>query len=218
MGGCGYNAQLGAALPKKQAPVASAPPASAPADPPAEGFRRSRRSRRRAAFGASKPVSCEATLFEVMHSLFRRPEDVACTLSTLHKVFHGVFLVVAMLGFAAKFMGLVIRRLSPNLGMLASIIETRTIPLLLTIYIFFALSVSGKHAKEGKPKKQLSGVIEILVGVSYILSLLVVVVNGIPVFDPVVRVAKRQLENVLLKIPIVQEMVRTTTEGLQNAV
>lgn len=217
MGGCGYNAQLGAALPKKQAPVASGPPAGPPADPPAEGFRRSRRSRRRAAFGASKPVSCEATVYDVMRSLFRKPVDVACTLSTLHKVFHGVFLVVAILSIAVKVLGRVIR-IVPNSDRIASIIETRSIPLILTIYIFFALSVSGKHAKDGTPSQKVSGVTEILIGSFYVLSLLVVVVNGIPVFDPVVRVAKRQLENVLMQIPIVQEMVRTTSQGLQSAV
>ena len=208
MGGC-YNAQLGAGMPtqrKPQPPAPVAPPASAPADPPAEGFRRSRRSRRRAAFGVSKPVSCEATLFDVIRSLFRKPADVACTLSTLHKVFHGVLLVVVALR-------LVLRVLPINRD-----ISQRVIAILLAIYIGFALSVSVENTKNGSKEQKVSGVIEIMVGCLYLIPLLVVATAGITGSEGLLRGVLVRIQNLLQRIPILKNIVGVSQTVTQNVV
>lgn len=204
MGGCGYNAQLGAALPKKQAPVASAPPASATAEPPAEGFRRSRRSRRRAAFGASKPVSCDATLFDVIRSLFRKPVDVACTLSTLHKVFHGVLLVVVTLRL--------LLRVSP----IPKEYAQRLIAILLAIYIGFALSVSVENTKNGSKEQKVSGVLEIVVGCLYLIPLLVVTTAGIAGLEDLLRGVLVRIQTILDRIPILGNIVGVSQRVTQR--
>ena len=200
---------------KAPAPGTRRSPASAPADPPAEGFRRSRRSRRRAAFGVSKPVSCEATLFEIIHSLFRKPEDVACTLSTLHKVFHAVFLVLFLLGLVTYGIANLVSGSDDTIKK----IIIRVFALVIVIYMSFALSVSVKQAKNPRDgKQQLSAIIEIVVGLLYILSIGRAVVKGVPVLEQLVTGTLDSIKRIISMLPGGKKLTRTTQNVAGNIV
>jgi hypothetical protein len=202
MGGC-YNASL-STMPLKpglpQEPQQeSAASASAPAAPAASdaasgaasgeaaaAFRRRGRRMRKAAFGASKSVSCDDTLFDVIKSMLQKPNDVACTLSTLHKVFHGVIITVLLLRVAVEVVAMVLKLLQVP-STVVDPISSRTIPLIMLVYLG-AVVVRTFNSKKTTTGQQLSSLIEIVVAVMfYALPLGQSAFKGVPVLDQIVK-------------------------------
>lgn len=183
MGGC-YNAQLGAGMPKKQQQEPQAP-AAAPEAGGAAGYRR-RVKRRRAAFGASKAVSCDATLFDVIKSMFQKPQEVACTLSTLHKVFHGVILTVIALRIAVEVVSRVLKLLRVR-SELVDNISKRTIPVIMLVYLTALLATTINRTKTTNFDR-VSSIIEIGVAVIfYMIPIALTAFTGVPVLEKFVK-------------------------------
>ena len=184
MGGC-YNAQLGAGMPNTQKQEPPAPPAAAPAAEGAAGYRR-RVKRRRAAFGASKSVSCDATLFDVIKSMFQKPQEVACTLSTLHKVFHGVILAVIALRIAVEVVAMVLKLLKVPSGLVDNI-SKRTIPVIMLFYLA-ALLAKTANSKKTTTSQRVSSIIEVGVAlIFYAIPIAQSAFGGVPVLEKIVE-------------------------------
>lgn len=201
MGGC-YNASLSTMplkpgvpqQPQQEPPAPATPTASGAASGAASGeaaaaFRRRGRRMRKAAFGASKSVSCDDTLFDVIKSMFQKPNDVACTLSTLHKVFHGVIITVLLLRVAVEVVAMVLKLLQVP-STVVDPISRRTIPLIMLVYLgaVVARTVNSKKTTTGQ---QISSLIEIVVAVIfYALPFAQSAFKGVPVLDQIVEFLK----------------------------
>lgn len=172
MGGC-YRANL-ATPPAESAAAAAPPPGDDETQGAAAAFRR-RRQARRAAFGMSKAVRCDGTLWDMWAALGSK--DAACTLATLHRLVHSFLLLIG-----AVFL---LRRALP--------VSMRPLAMTLFTVIVSAVTLSQYGPQEFKGKSsavQASRSLEliVLVGVYFMPALAQLTADlNIPIVGKIVR-------------------------------
>ena len=171
----------------------------AAADQASAMFRR-RRQARRAAFGMSKAVRCDGTLWDMWAALGSK--DAACTLATLHRLVHSFFLLIGAV--------YLLRRALP-VGMR---------PLVMTLFTVIVSAVTlsqyGPQGFKGKSfAVQASRSLEliVLVGVYFMPALAQLTTDlNIPILGSAVREINKkivqQVVEFIARIPVISNAVR----------